>query len=98
MWRLVKYLEENWPAIDASIDTRTTEQGELAAKLAEIWPAAGAVTKDHVELAAAVASVLWLGRRAQEIKESGDKEAEKFFREAIMMAFEAGRRSAITSP
>ena len=93
MWRLIKYLEENWPAIEAQGD-----HGKLAEKLAEMWPSDGAVTKDHQELAGAVASALRLGRRAQEIKEAGDKEAEKFFREAMLMAFEAGRRSAITSP
>ncbi len=93
MWRLVKYLEENWPAIESE-----GKNEELAAKLAEIWPSGGEVTKDHGELASAVASALRLGRRAQEIKEAGDREAERFFREAMLMAFEAGRRSAITSP
>ncbi|MEO9295188.1 MAG: hypothetical protein ABI347_06280 [Nitrososphaera sp.] len=93
MWRLVKYLEENWPAIEAKGD-----YDGLAEKLAEIWPSEGAVAKDHKELAAAVAAALRLGRRAQEIKEAGDREAGKFFRESMLMAFEAGRRSAITSP
>jgi hypothetical protein len=41
---------------------------------------------------------MWLGKRAQEIKEQGDKSAEQFFREAVMIAFETGRRSAITAP
>lgn len=93
MWRLVKYLEENWPAIESG-----GKNDELAIKLGEIWPSNGEVTKDHRELANTVASALRLGRRAQEIKEAGDREAERFFREAMMMAFEAGRRSAITSP
>ena len=93
MWRLVKYLEENWPAIESK-----SKNEELAAKLAEIWPSDGPITPDHRELAGVVASALKLGRRAQEIKEAGDREAERFFQEAMLMAFEAGRRSAITSP
>ncbi|WP_148701783.1 hypothetical protein [Candidatus Nitrososphaera evergladensis] len=73
---------------------------ELVQKLCEIWPSgdnSSTPARDHEELAAAVASALWLGRRAQQIKESGDKSAEQFFREAIMVAFETGRRSAITT-
>jgi hypothetical protein len=92
MWRLVKYLEENWPAMEAG------GYDGLAEKLAEIWPPDGGATKDHQVLAAAVAAAFRLGRRAQEIKEAGDREAEKFFRESILVAFETGRRSAITSP
>lgn len=98
MWRLVKYLEENWPAITASIDAAGGDYNELAKKLAEIWPEGAAVTRDHVQLAGAVAASLWLGRRAQEIKEGGGKGAERFFREAMLVAFETGRQSAITAP
>jgi hypothetical protein len=98
VWRLVKYLEENWPAITASVDAGRGEYGELAAKLAEIWPEGGAATRDHLQLAGAVAMSLRLGRRAQEIKEAGDKGAEWFFREAMLVAFETGRQSAITTP
>ncbi|HEX6562439.1 MAG TPA: hypothetical protein VF016_10490 [Nitrososphaera sp.] len=91
MWRLVKYLEES--------DPESLSKTELVQKLYEIWPGGESPSRIHEELAAAVASALWLGRRAQEIKESsGDKIAEQFFRESIMVAFETGRRSAITSP
>lgn len=97
MWRLVKYLEES--------DPEALPRKELAQKLHEIWPSAtagdssGSPSREHEELAAAVASALWLGRRAQQIKEkTGDKSAEQFFREAMMVAFETGRRSAITAP
>jgi hypothetical protein len=92
MWRLVKYLEEN--------NSEVLSRKELVQKLCEIWPSgdnSSAPARDHEDLAAAVASALWLGRRAQQIKESGDKSAEQFFREAIMVAFETGRRSAITT-
>jgi hypothetical protein len=41
---------------------------------------------------------MWLGKRAQEIKEKGDRSAEQFFREAVMVGFETGRRAAITAP
>jgi hypothetical protein len=98
VWRLVKYLEENWPAIMASVDAGRGEYGELAVKLAEIWPGGDAPTKDPLQLASAVAMSLRLGRRTQEIKESGDKDAERFFREAMLVAFETGRQSAITAP
>lgn len=95
MWRLVKHLEENEQAIIESVTNSCMEQEELAEKLAEIWPGDA---KDHGVLAAAVASALWLGRRAQMLKEGGDRSAEQFFREAVMVAFETGRRSAITAP
>jgi hypothetical protein len=94
MWRLVKYLEENEPALSALVESRKSGH-ELAATLAEIWPGGA---KEHEELASAVITVMWLGKRAQEIKEKGDKSAEQFFREAVMIAFETGRRSAITAP
>ena len=94
MWRLVKYLEENEPALSALVESRKSRH-ELAATLAEIWPGGA---KEHEELANAVVTVMWLGKRAQEIKEQGDKSAEQFFREAVMVAFETGRRSAITAP
>jgi hypothetical protein len=94
MWRLVKYLEENEPALSALVESRKSRH-ELAATLAEIWPGG---SKEHEELANAVITVMWLGKRAQEIKEQGDKSAEQFFREAVMIAFETGRRSAITAP
>lgn len=90
MWRLVKYLEES--------DPESLSKTELVQKLHEVWPGGESPSRIHEELAAAVASALWLGRRAQMIKESGDKGAEQFFREAIMVAFETGRRSAITAP
>lgn len=93
MWRLVKFLEEN--------DPEALPRKELVQKLHEIWPGNddSSPTRDHEELASAVASALWLGRRAQQVKEkTGDKSAEQFFREAMMIAFETGRRSAITAP
>lgn len=95
MWRLVKFLEEN--------DPETLPRKELVQKLHEIWPGSddneSLPTKDHEELASAISSALWLGRRAQQIKEkTGDKGAEQFFRESILTAFETGRRSAITAP
>lgn len=96
MWRLVKHLEENENEIVESINSRSgTEHEGLAEKLTEIWPGD---PKDHRVLAGAVASALWLGMRAQMLKEAGDRNAEQFFREAIMVAFETGRRSAITAP
>ena len=94
MWRLVKYLEENEPQMMALVESRKSEHA-LASTLAEIWPGNA---KEHEGLANAVMTVMWLGRRAQEIKEKGDKTAEQFFREAVMVAFETGRRSAITAP
>ena len=94
MWRLVKYLEENEPQLTALVESRSSKH-ELASTLAEIWPGNA---KEHEELADAVMTVMWLGKRAQEIKEKGDKTAEQFFREAVMVAFETGRRSAITAP
>jgi hypothetical protein len=94
MWRLVKYLEENEPQMMALVESRKSEHAH-ASTLAEIWPGNA---KEHEELANAVMTVMWLGKRAQEIKEKGDKTAEQFFREAVMVAFETGRRSAITAP
>ena len=102
MWRLVKYLEENEQGIIGKIDSieRTEEGGahEMAAKLAEIWPGDDEkITKDYYELAVAIMQALWLGRRAQQEKEErGDREAGQFFQDAILQAFEAGKRSAIT--
>lgn len=99
MWRLVKYLEENGPALAASV---REDHAELAEKLAEIWPGDGSsskVEKDHFALAGAIVAALWLGRQAQLSKEAGDKRgAEQFFREAIAAAFETGKQSAMTSP
>jgi hypothetical protein len=95
MWRLVKHLEESEQAIIGSVTKSGTEQQGLAEKLAEIWPGD---PEDRGVLANAVASALWLGRRAQVLKEGGDRSAEQFFREAVMVAFETGRRSAITAP
>lgn len=95
MWRLVKYLEENQQSLFEIIEARKEKHSELAEKLAEIRPGDA---KDNAELANAVITALWLGRRAQVIKESGDKSAERFFREAVLTAFETGRRSAITAP
>jgi hypothetical protein len=96
MWRLVKYLEES--------DPEALPRNELVGTLHEIWPSTAAgddssgPSRVHEELAAAVASALWLGRRAQQIKEkTGDKGAEQFFKEAMTVAFETGRRSAITA-
>ena len=102
MWRLVKYLEENQLSIVENINARKDDgdgndnddlHKALAKTLSDIWP--GKNTKDSSKLANAVMTAMWLGRRAQEIKDSGDKSAEQFFREAILMAFETGRRSAI---
>ena len=95
MWRLVKHLEENEQAIMESVLKTSMEQQGLAEKLAEIW---SGDPKDCSVLAGAAASALWLGRRAQMLKEGGDRSAEQFFREAVMVAFETGRRSAITAP
>jgi hypothetical protein len=97
MWRLVKYLEEN-----GSKEALSKNQSELARKLCEIWPATdddcNKPSREHEELAVVVMSAMWLGSRAQEIKESaGDKSAEKFFREAMIVAFETGRRLAIST-
>ena len=94
MWRLVKYLEENQLSLFDAVDARKETHSELAEKLAEIRPGD---QKDSAELANAVVTALWLGRRAQVIKESGDKSAEQFFREAVLTAFETGRRLAITA-
>lgn len=77
------------------VDARKQTNTELAEKLAEVRPSD---QKDNAELANAVMTALWLGRRAQQIKESGDKTADQFFREAVLVAFETGRRSAITAP
>lgn len=95
MWRLIKYLEENQLSLFEMVDTRTEAHLELAEKLAEIRPGEA---NENAELANAIVAILWLGRRAQQIKESGDKSAEQFFREAVLAAFETGRRSAITAP
>ncbi|MEM2139493.1 MAG: hypothetical protein QXJ74_04630 [Nitrososphaera sp.] len=95
MWRLVKYLEENQLSLFETVDARKETHRELAEKLAEVRPGG---EKDNAELANAVMTAMWLGRRAQAIKESGDKSAEQFFREAVLTAFETGRRSAITAP
>lgn len=94
MWRLIRYLEENQLSLFEMVDTRKETHAELAEKLAEIRPGD---EKDNTELANVVITALWLGRRAQTIKESGDKSAEQFFREAVLAAFEAGRRAAITT-
>ena len=100
MWRLVKYLEENESSIMGIVnDAKSSEQSgirETAAKLAEIWPGDGMMTKDHYELSVAITWALWLGRRAQQEKEKDNHEAGRFFQEAILQAFEAGKRSAIT--
>lgn len=95
MWRLVKYLEES--------DLEALSRNELVQKLHEIWPTdannSAGLSREHEELARAVASAVWLGRHAQQLKDkTGDKHTEQFFREAMMVAFETGRRSAITSP
>ena len=96
MWRLVKYLEENQQSLIDSVDTeRKTTHMELAEKLAELRIGE---PRDNALLANAVIEALWLGKRAQQIKEAGDKSAEQFFREVVMIAFETGRRSAITAP
>lgn len=94
VWRLVKYLEENGPALGAP----TEDHAELAEKLAEIWPGDGKVEKEHHALASAVIASLWLGRQAQLKKEAGDRSAEQFFREAMAAAFETGRQSAMIAP
>jgi hypothetical protein len=95
MWRLVKYFEENQLSLFDLVDTRKDTYQELAEKLSEIRPGDA---KDSAELANAVLAALWLGRRAQAIKEQGDRTVEQFFREAVLTAFETGRRSAITAP
>jgi len=95
MWRLVKYLEENQLSLFEMVDARKEMYKELAEKLSEIRPGD---EKDNAELANVIITALWLGRRAQQIKESGDKSTEQFFRETVLTAFETGRRSAITAP
>jgi hypothetical protein len=95
MWRLVKYLEENQLSLFEMLDARKRINTELVEKVSEVRPGD---QKDNAELANAIMTALWLGRRAQQIKESGDKTAEQFFREAVLVAFETGRRSAITAP
>ncbi|HEX2558046.1 MAG TPA: hypothetical protein VHK86_06960 [Nitrososphaera sp.] len=82
MWRLVKYLEENSKEMT---DSRSEGKiREVAEKLAEIRPECS--DNERHELAIAIMSAMWLGYRAQE------KEAAAFFRDAILQAFEAGRR------
>jgi hypothetical protein len=98
VWRLVKYLEENGPALAGSIKKEDEDHAELAEKLAEIWPGDGKVEEGHFALAGAVVAALWLGRQAQLNKEAGGKGAEQFFREAIAAAFETGKQSAMMSP
>ena len=82
MWRLVKYLEENSKEI-----TNSRSEGkirEMAEKLAEIRPESS--DSERHELAVAIMAAMWLGYRAQE------KETAAFFRDAVLQAFEAGRR------
>jgi hypothetical protein len=59
--RLVKYLEENEPAMSALVESRKSGN-ELATTLAEIWPGGA---KEREELANAVSTVMWLGKRTQ---------------------------------
>ena len=85
MWRLVKYLEENSKEIT---DSRSEDKiREMAEKLAEIRPECS--DKERHELAIVIMAAMWLGYRAQE------KETAAFFRDAILQAFEAGRRSGM---
>lgn len=96
MWRLVKYLEENEQSI---LSSSPSDQAGLVAVLQEIWQGGGQ-EKDCAALAAAVTASFYLGRRAQQAKDSSsnDKSAERFFREAVAAAFETGKQSAITGP
>lgn len=97
MWRLVKYLEENEQQLLLSAASKPGPAEGLVAVLQEIWP--GGQESDYAALAAAAASALWLGRRAQLLKdEKGDRRADQFFRDAISAAFEAGKNSAVTRP
>lgn len=101
MWRLVKYLEENEQQLlllsSSSAASRPASTEGLAAVLQEIWP--GGQEADYAALAGAAMSALWLGRRAQEIKDrNGDRSADQFFRDAISAAFETGKNSAVTRP
>jgi anthranilate phosphoribosyltransferase len=92
MWRLVKFLEEE---NEQSLAVGNVEG--LAAVLQEIWP--DGQKEDYAILAAAVASALQLGRRAQQIKdEKNNRSAEQFFRDAISAAFETGKNSAVMRP
>ncbi len=85
MWRLVKYLEENAKEItDLDSAQRVGKIRDMAEKLAEIRPEGS--DKERQELAIAIMSAMWLGYRAQE------KETAAFFRDAILQAFEAGKR------
>lgn len=82
MWRLVKYLEENREEIR---NARSEDKiREVAEKLAEIRPECS--DKERHELAIAIVAAMWLGYSAQE------KDTAAFFRDAILQAFEVGRR------
>ena len=85
MWRLVKYLEENSKEITNS---RSDDKiHEMAEKLTEIRPECG--DAERSELAVAIMAAMRLGYSAQE------KETAAFFRDAILQAFETGRRAAM---
>lgn len=90
MWQLIKFLEENERQITDSSDDVLAN---LVSVLQEIRE-----SKDNHDLAAAIISAMRVGRRAQQIKDAGDKTAEQFFKEAMMQAFEVGKRSAIIRP
>ena len=85
MWRLVKYLEENAEEI-TGLDSAQKEGKirDMAEKLAKIRPEGS--DEECQELAIAIMAAMWLGYRIQE------KETAAFFRDAILQAFEAGRR------
>ena len=87
MWRLVKYLEENGEAIIRFVDsTQRTDHG-ITEKLIEIRPDIS--DKERQELGTAIISAMWLGCKAQ------DRKAASFFRDAVLEAFESGRRYAL---
>ena len=85
LWRLVKYLEENSKELTNSRSDANIL--EMAEKLAEIRPECK--DTERRELAVAIMAAIWLGYRAQK------KETAAFFRDAILQAFETGRRAGM---
>ncbi len=90
MWQLIKFLEENERQITDSRDDALTGLISILQEIRE--------SKDNHYLAAAIISTMRVGRRAQQTRDAGDRTAEQFFREAIIQAFEVGKRSAIIRP
>lgn len=68
MWQLIKFLEENERQITDSSDDVLAS---LVSVLQEIRE-----SKDNHDLAAAIISAMQVGRRAQQIKDAGDRTVE----------------------